>query len=303
MLSLWMRGLLLLLCGCQMKQPHESIAEVLEAVENFRQNHQTQEAIDYLTTKAIYKNLDLLETLAFLYEENDEKLLAAQTFEQLFHADIDKQYIECAFHAAETYYQLGDIYSAGRCYRLYLDLNPQDYSIWFKLSDIETQLNRPAYALTAYFNGLESVPVKTEAHMKKLSELCFNNNMLEATEFWCHIVLNHHPKDVATLEILLKVADAHNDHHKATFYIKKLKILNSDFLGKHPEFCTKYDYREVVEESIHKPSDVIIPHDLQATPQEIEYTLQQLSPNLLQNTASLHLKINFPIPLCPNSIY
>ncbi len=93
MFSVLMRGLLLLLCGCQAQKAHESIAEVLEAVENFRQNHQTQEAIDYLATKAIYENLDLLETLAFLYEENGQNLLAAQTFEQLFHADIDKQYI------------------------------------------------------------------------------------------------------------------------------------------------------------------------------------------------------------------
>ena len=286
-----------------MQKPRESIAEVLEAIETFRQNHQTQEAIVYLTTKEIYKNLDLLETLAFLYEENDEKLLAAQTFEQLFHADIDKQYIECAFHAAEIYYQLDDIYSAGRCYRLYLDLNPQDYSIWFKLSDIETQLHHPASALTAYFNGLEAVPVKTDAHIKKLSELCFNNNMLEATEFWCQMVLKHQPKDVATLELLLKVADAHNDHHKATLYIKKLKTLNSDFLEKHPEFCTKYDYHEVVEESIEKSADIVIPHDIHATPQEIEYTLQQLSQTSLQSIVPNQLKINFPVPLWPNSIY
>lgn len=302
MLSVLMRGLLLLLCGCQMQKPHESIAEVLEAVETLHKNHQTQEAIDYLTTKEIYKNLDLLETLAFLYEENDEKLLAAQTFEQLFHADIDKQYIECAFHAAEIYYQLDDIYSAGRCYRLYLDLNPQDYSIWFKLSDIETQLNHPASALTAYFNGLEAVPLKTDAHIKKLSELCFNNNMLKATEFWGQIALNRQPKDPQMLELLLKVADQHNDRNKVMFYIQKLKDLSPDFLNKHPDLCTKYVCKEAVIDHSEESKDITISHDIHSTSQEIEYTLQQLSPYLLRSIAP-NPKINFPIPLCPNSIY
>ena len=128
MLSRVLRCLLLLLCGCQVQKQPENVIEILETVETFRNAQQIQEAIVYLTNKEIYKSLDLLETLAFLYEENNEKFLAAQTFEQLFHADIDKQYIECAFHAAEIYYQIGDIYSAGRCYRLYLDFNPKDYS-------------------------------------------------------------------------------------------------------------------------------------------------------------------------------
>ena len=296
MVSLVVGGFLLLLYGCQNQKQPENATETLEVIEAFRKDHRVQDAINYLVNKGIYKNLDLLETLAFLYSENNQGLLAAQTFEQLFHADIDKQYIECAFHAAETYYQLGDVYSAGRCYRLYLDLNPQDYSIWFKLSAIEAQLNHPAAALTAYFNGLDIVPVKTEVHIKKLSELCYNNNMLEAAEFWGQIALNAHPEDVPTLEILLKVADAHNDRNSVISYIQKLEALDSNFLGKYPDLQTKYAYKDVVE----KTADIVIPHDIHATQHEIEYTLRQLSPDLIQPVGESYI----PVPLlCPNSIY
>lgn len=282
-----------------MQQRSENIAEILGTVESFRKDHQTQAAIDYLVHKDVYKNLDLLETLAFLYEENNENLLAAQTFEQLFHADIDKQYIECAFHAAEIYCQLGDIYSAGRCYRLYLELNPQDHSIWFKLSAIEEQLGHPATALTAYFNGLEMIPVKKGSFIKKLPELCYNNGMLEAAKFWGRRVLKIQPDDVATLEILLKVADAHNDRHKAMFYIQKLKALDVNFLQKHPELYTKYAYKETVEVAETEIKEVVIPHDICATQQEIECTLQWFGvPYIPQKHFTDTLD-----PLCPNFIY
>ena len=287
------------MCGCQAQKQPENVAEILEMVETFRKDHKTQAAIDYLVHKGIYKNLDLLETLAFLYEENNENLLAAQTFEQLFHADIDKQYIECAFHAAEIYYQLGDIYSAGRCYRLYLDLNPKDYSIWFKLSAIEEQLDHPIAALTAYFNGLDTVPIKTAAHLKKLSELCFNNDMLEAAEFWGQMVLNTQPKDVSTLEILLKIADAHNDRHKVILYVQKLEALGVHLEEKHPDLYTKYAYKEAPEA---ENKAIIIPHDIHATQEEIECTLQWFSRDLLHNIQPKHT-INIPLPLCANSIY
>lgn len=300
MLSLVIGGLVLVLCGCQIQTQPENVAEILETVESFRKDQRTQEAIDYLICKGIYKNLDLLETLAFLYEENNESLLAAQTFEQLFHADIDNQYIECAFHAAEIYYHLGDIYSAGRCYRLYLDLNPQDHSIWFKLSAIEEQLGHPANALTAYFNGLDTIPVKAGMHIKKLSELCYNNGMLEAAEFWGGIALKAQPKDMTTLEILLKVADAHNDRHKVVFYIQKLERLDANFLQKHSDLCAKYAYNEAVETEI---KDIIIPHDIHATQQEIEYTLQLLSQNWMQLTEQRPTITNISVPLCPKSIY
>lgn len=140
-------------------------------------------------------------------------------------------------------------------------------------------------------------------HIKRLAELCFNNNMLEATEFWGQIALNMRPKDPQMLEILLRVADRHNDRNKVMFYIQKLKILSPDFLNKHPDLCTKYTCKEAIAEPIEGPKDIIVPNDVQATPQEIEYTLQRLSPDLLQNTVPKHLKINFHIPLCPNSIY
>lgn len=293
-----MRGLLLLLFGCQIQKPTENVTEILETIESFRKTRQTKAAIDYLVDKEIYKDLDLLETLAFLYEENNEYLLAAQTFEQLFHADIDKQYIECSFHAAEIYYQLGDICSAGRCYRLYLDLNPQDYSIWFKLSEIEKQLNHPATALTAYFNGLKAVHIKTKAY-KKLSELCYDNNMLEAAEFWGQMALNTQPQDVDILEILIKIADAHNDRQKVNFYIQRLKELNYDFLGKYSDIFKKYVHIERTLEV----TEIDIPHDIHATQQEIEYTLQLLSPKLKRNIYKKCVMKAIHNPLCPNYIY
>lgn len=303
MLSRLLQVFLLLLCGCQTKSPPENVTKILETVESLRKNYQKQEAIDYLSDKGIYRNLDLLETLAFLYEENNETLLAAQTFEQLFHADIDKQYVECAFHAAEIYYQLGDVYSAARCYRLYLDFNPQDYSIWLKLSAIEEQLEHPIAALTAYLNGLSIIPLKTANHIKKLSELCYNNNMLEAAEFWGQIALKTLPNDVTTLETLLKIADAHNDRNKAVFYIRKLKTLKSHFMENHPVLYTKYAYKDIVQETINKTSDIIIPHDIHATQQEIEHTLQLISPDLKHYAELNRSMINLFIPLCPNSIY
>lgn len=303
MLSLVIRGLVLLLCGCQIQKQPENVAETLETVESFRKAHQVQAAIDYLLNKGIYKNLDLLETLAFLYEENNENLLAAQAFEQLFHADIDKQYIECAFHAAEIYYQLGDIYSAARCYRLYLDLNPQDHSAWFKLSAIEEQLEHPAMALTAYFNGIETTHIKTNVHLKKLSELCYNNGMLEAAEFWGQMALKEQPEDVVTLETLLKIADAHNDRHKATFYIQKLEALSPHFLQKHPDLYTKYAYQETVEVIETENKDIIIPHDIQATRQEIEHTLQVFSQDWIPLVKPKYAITHISVPLCPNFIY
>ena len=303
MLSLVIRGLVLLLCGCQIQEQSENVAKILETVEVFRKDHRIQEAIDYLTCKGIYKNLDLLETLAFLYEENKESLLAAQTFEQLFHADIDKQYIECAFHAAEIYYQLGDIYSAGRCYRLYLELNPQDHSIWFKLSAIEEQLGHPANALTAYFNGLDTIPIKAETHLKKLSELCYNNGMLKAAEFWGQVALKVQPEDVTTLEILLKVADAHNDRHKVMFYIQRLEARDPHFSQKHSDLYTKYAYKDPIDAVVAENGELVIPHNIHATQQEIEYTLQLLSQNRVQHIRQKPTVVNISVPLCPKSIY
>lgn len=302
MLSIIIRGFILILCGCQIQKQTENITEILETVESFRERHQIKEAIDYLIHKEIYKNADLLETLAFLYEENNEKLLAAQTFEQLFHADIDQQCIEYAFHAAEIYRQLGDFYSAGRCYRLYLDLNPEDYCIWFKLSDIEEQLQQPSMALTAYFNGLKAAPVKTEKHIKKLSELCYQNGMLDAAQFWGQKILNIHPNDVSILEMLLKIADAHNDRNKAIFCIQKLKDLNIDVPGHYPDFYKKYAYVENIAPEI-PITERNLPHSIQSTPQEIERTLQWLSPGLKPNNPNNYFPKTIPNPLCPSYIY
>lgn len=301
MLSLVIRGLLLLLCGCQAQKQTEKVTEVLETVESFRKEHLIKSAIDYLVDKEIYKNLDLLETLAFLYEENNENLLAAQTFEQLFHADIDKQYIECAFHAGDIYYQLGDIYSAGRCYRLYLDLNPQDYSTWFKLSEIEKQLKHPATALTAYFNGLKTVPKETKFY-KKLSELCYDNNMLDAAEFWGKMALKANPQDVYILKILTKIADAHNDRQKVNLYTRRLKELNYDFWEHHPDILKKYEHT-IIPEHTMKVTEIDIPHDIHTTQQEIDHTLQLLSPKLKQSVYKNCSIKTISNPLCPNYIY
>ena len=254
----WLGWFFLVLLGCQMRQNQEKTENILARTIELQQNNIT-EAIQYLCRKNIYQSLDLLEALAFLYEENNETLLAAQTFEQLFHADIDKSFPESAFYAAQIYAQLQLWSSAERCYRLFLDCDPENVTVWFTLSEIESKQGNTYAALTSYLNGLSVSKVKTKQNLFKLAQLCLQNNMLDAAEFWGELCLQKDATNKEVLILLLKIADLHNDRDQVQKFIQTLEAIQPDFLKNQPNLREKYMLfipQKMVDEDEAKPAVV-----------------------------------------------
>ena len=288
-----------LLYGCKSSENTELISKLIEQARNNCQLVEFTSAIQNLKTHLNYDNLDLIETLAFAYESNNNLLLAAQTFEQLYHLDLTNSYTESAFYAAQIYEQLGDNYSATRCYRLYLDHSPKDTSVWFSLSVCEERLDHVPMALSAYLNGIQLKTTYTFDEFKRLAQLCYQANLYDAAEFWAEKALEQDDLDPSIIELLLNLADRHNDHSKANQYISKLESLNYPFSASINSLKSKYTSTPF----INRPVDLISSNTNNSSKLEIEHTLQifQIS-SPTSNKLVVPIDLNFLKP-CPPYIY
>ena len=263
--------ILLFFGGCRsISSTEKDFSAVLKQVEDLNAQGHYIEAVALLKENDPYTHLDLLEALAFSYEANGKILLSAQTFEQLFFADTEKKYTESAFYAAQIYAQLGCLYAASQCYRLYIDTHFKEAELWFALADIEEKLDHGSLALRAYLNGIQICNEKTSHQLFQLSRLCYKNEMWDGAAFWAQEYLKISENNVDVLQVLLDVADKHNDRQKVKFYLAELQKLEADYLEKHPDIKLKYIEEEIPDQDIPIEN---FPHDIHSTQEEIEYTV------------------------------
>ena len=270
-----------ILCGCGTSQNSNNLTKIIEhAREDCSQGNYTN-AIQTLQNHLNYENLDLLETLAFAYESRKNFTLAAQTFEQLAHLDIKNTYPESSFYAAQIYEQIDNFYSAARCYRLYLERFPKDHCIWFALSHAEEKLNHTSAALSAYLNGLQCMDSYASEEIKHLAKLCYQNELYDMAEFWAQKSLEQNPHNLFILELLLNIADQHNDSKKVNQYLSILDTLQGNTKNLD-YFREKY---KTLPENNHKTESKTI----SSSPQNIERTLNIF--NLTRNTSFISIKL------------
>lgn len=271
MVRLFAVFILLVLSGCRSTSSAEkNLSSILVQAEALNKDKHYIEAIALLKENDPYEHLDLLEALAFSYEGNGQLLLAAQTFEQLFFADTEKRYGESAFYAAQIYTQLGCWYAASRCYRLYIDVHFKDANLWFALAEIEEKLEHVSLALTAYLNGVQQCKKKTSDILSRISQLCYKNQMWDEAGFWAQEYQKISENNVEILQILLDVADKHNDRQAVRGYVAEFQKIDVDYLEKHPDIKLKYVDEKILEQSMLVKD---FPHDVHSTNEEIEYTL------------------------------
>ncbi len=293
--------ILLLMNGCRSALSNEpDSSEILKQIETLNAQSNYTESISLLKTQDLYTRLDLLEALAFAYEASGQLFLSAQTFEQLFFADVDKKYTESIFYAAQIYTQLDCLYAASRCYRLYIDIYVKEVNLWFALAQTEELLGNSSLALTAYLNGVHLCKKKTEGMLLRLAQLCYKNEMWDESVFWVEEYLKVSENNEQVLQILLEVANKHNDRQKVRFYISEIEKYVPDYLIKHPEIKLKY-----IEEEFTKEDDLskIFVHELSSTQEEIKTTLNVFG-KLVQSLEVLKLKpLKYPDHLCLPCIY
>jgi len=292
--------LLSILYGCKSSEDPNLLPKIIAQARNDCQSGKPNLAIQNLESHLNYNNLDLIETLAFAYESNGNLLLAAQMFEQLLHLDLKNSYMESAFYAAQIYEQLGDDYSAARCYQLYLDHSPKDASIWFSLSACEERLNHLSTALSAYLKGIQLQTTHTPDEFKRLAQLCYQANLYDAAEFWAKKALGQNVLDPSIIELLLNIADQHNDHIKANQYISKLEDLHYPFSESMNELKMKYKSAPFIS----KTTDLAHPVITNSSESEIEHTLRifQMSPSPASIDFVVPIDFNLLKP-CPPYIY
>lgn len=293
--------ILLLLNGCRSVSSNEvDVTEVLRQVENLNTQGNYTEAISLLKTSDSYIHLDLLEALAFEYEASGQLFLSAQTFEQLFFADVEKKYTESAFYAAQIYAQLGYLYAAGRCYRLYIDIHSKDAQLWFALAEIEETLEQEAFALTAYLNGIQVCSEKTADMLFRLTQLCYKNKMWDESAFWAQEYLKDFENNAEILQILLNISDMHNDRQKVKVYVAELEKINPEFLSQHPDISLKYIEETIAEKEV---SEEVFLHKIKSSPEEIKNTLEGFY-NSSRWLESLPIKrLKYPTYLCQPCTY
>lgn len=189
----------------------------------------------------LYAYPEILETLAFAYEANQQLWLAANTFEQLFYVDIKKQYSESIFYAAQIYEQLQLYSAAARCYRLCIESFPKDEHLWFALSQVEFQEKNYTKALSSYLNGmaLQTRSLKMEDFFR-LSQLCFFSDLFKEANFWAKQSLKKQPHSVEILAWLLKIADVRKHTKAAEKWIRYIEKEDSGYLEKLPDIKGKY---------------------------------------------------------------
>ena len=261
----------LFLSGCRSTSSIEKdFSKIVKQVENLNAAGNYAEAITLLKESDPYRHLDLLEALAFAYEANGQLLLAAQAFEQLFFADTEKKYTESAFYAAQIYTQLNCLYAASRCYRLYIDVHFKDADLWFALAKIEEKLEHVSLALTAYLNGIQHCKKKTSDMLAHMAHLCYKNQMWDNAAFWAQEYLKISTSNAEILQLLLDVADKHNDRQAVRRYVAELQKIDVDYLEKHPDIKIKYMDEEIPQETLPVED---FPYDIHSTNEEIVYTL------------------------------
>lgn len=293
--------ILLFLSGCRSTSSTEKdFSNILRQVEILNNHKHYIEAIALLKENDPYTHLDLLEALAFSYEANGQLLLAAQTFEQLFFADTEKKYAESAFYAAQIYTQLECWYAAGRCYRLYIDVHFKDADLWFALAETEEKLEQVSLALTAYLNGVQHCKKKTSDMLSHMAQLCYRNQMWDESAFWAQEYLKVSENNVEILQILLDVADKHNDRQSVSTYVAELQKIDVDYLEKHPDIKLKYIEEEILTEEVSIEN---FPHDIQSTQEEIEYTLACFSKIAKPLVVPTSREIKQPNYLCQPCTY
>jgi tetratricopeptide (TPR) repeat protein len=211
-------GIVLFSTGCQ-RHHFASTTHIqlqLKQVRDCMEKRQFTLAIQGLQQVQTYcpNNPQILELLALSYAENKQIYLAAQTFEKTIHADTMGDFQENALHAAHTYEQVGDFYSASRCYRHYLNHFPKDRLAWFALSDSESQLERHANALQAFLRGIDLLKTDlTAEQMVKLSQLCFAAGKIEEAIYWNLEALKIESENVSIYLQTLRMA--HGQKHSA----------------------------------------------------------------------------------------
>lgn len=289
------------LSGCRSTSyPENDFSNILRQVEELSAHKHYAEAIALLKENDPYSHLDLLEALAFSYEANGQFLLAAQTFEQLFFADTDKKYTESAFYAAQVYTQLDYWYAASRCYRLYIDIHFKDADLWFALAEAEEKLDQISLALTAYLNGVQHCKKKTSDMLSHMAQLCYKNQMWDEAAFWAQEYLKISGNNAEILQILLNVADKHNDRQVVKFYVAELQKVDTTYLEKYPDVKLKYMDEEISKKTLPVED---FPHEIHSTNEEIERTLACFSVTAQPLELSIPRKINLPTYLCPRYIY
>ncbi|MDR2396926.1 MAG: hypothetical protein LBD69_03680 [Puniceicoccales bacterium] len=182
-------GIVLFSAGCRSNHFASTthIQLQLEQIRDCMEKQQFTLAIQGLQQLQMHcpNNPQVLELLALSYAENKQIYLAARTFEKTIHADTTGDFQENALHAAHTYEQVGDFYSASRCYRHYLNHFPKDRLAWFALSDSESKLEHHTNALQAFLRGIDLLKTDlTVEQMVKLSQLCFAAKKIEEAIYW-----------------------------------------------------------------------------------------------------------------------
>ncbi|MDR0755600.1 MAG: hypothetical protein LBE99_01645 [Puniceicoccales bacterium] len=222
-------GIVLFLTGCQRSHSASTtyIQLRLEQVRDCMEKQQFTLAIQGLQQMQTYcpNNPQVLELLALSYAENKQIYLAAQTFEKTIHADTTGDFQENALRAAHTYEQVGDFYSASRCYRHYINHFPKDRWAWFALSDSESKLECHANALQAFLRGMDLIKTGlTVEQMVKLSQLCFAAGKIEEAIYWNLEALKIESENVNIYLQTLRMAHARKH---ATLIRKLIEALDS----------------------------------------------------------------------------
>lgn len=224
----WM-GIVLFSTGCQWNYPPSTTHGQLqlEQIRDYMEKQQFMLAIQGLQQLQTYcpNNPQVLELLALSYAENKQIYLAAQTFEKIIHADTTGDFQENALRAAHTYEQMGDFYSASRCYRHYLNHFPKDRLAWFALSASESELERHSNALQAFLRGMDLLKTDlTVEQMVKLSQLCFAAKKIEEAIYWNLEALKIESENVDIYLQTLRMA--HEQKHSALMR-KLIEVLDS----------------------------------------------------------------------------
>jgi tetratricopeptide (TPR) repeat protein len=230
-------GVVLFSTGCQRHHSASTthIQFQLEQIRACMEKQQFTLAIQGLQQIQTYcpNNPQVLELLALSYAENKQIYLAAQTFEKTIHADTTGDFQENALRAAHTYEQIGDSYSASRCYRYYLNHFPKDRLAWFALSDSESKLERHANALQALLRGIDLLKTDlTVEQMVKLSQLCFAAGKVEEAIYWNLEVLKVESSNVSIYLQTLRMAHTQKHSDLMRKLIKALDSLDKNILKK-----------------------------------------------------------------------
>ncbi len=136
------------LFGCTPRDPDPGVT--VAAAEEHRDAGDLDEAIELLAT---HRERDpgspaILETIAFMYAERGDMTEAAFAFLERYEAVPDEP--EYLLYAARSLRTDGDTRGAAGLYRRYLEVEPENRSIWQTLARLEEEAGRFNQAISAY---------------------------------------------------------------------------------------------------------------------------------------------------------